>query len=107
MLMFNEQERVIASAWYCKGSFYGYLDAQQYDENLLQLTLCFLSSYYNSAVGRAAELLARVGGRDIAARPKLNSRPPAFRLHSAYGDGGDWLQALFFFFPFDFISFDF
>lgn len=39
----------------------------------------FLFSYYNSAVGGVTGLLALVGGRDIATRPKLNSRLPAFR----------------------------
>lgn len=59
----------------------------------------FTSSYSNSVVGGDAGLLARVGGRDIAARPKLNSRLPAFRPHNARGDGGGWLQALFSIFP--------
>lgn len=59
----------------------------------------FFSSYGNSAVGGDAGLLARVGGRDIAARPKLNSRLPAFRPHNAHGDGDGWLQALFSIFP--------
>lgn len=52
---------------------------------------------YSSAVGG----VARVGGRDIAARPKLANRLPAFR-HS--GLITHWLQTLISIFPF-FVSF--
>lgn len=64
----------------------------------------FFSSYSDSAVGGDAGLLARVGGRDIAARPKLNSRLPAFRPRNTHGDGDGWLQALVSVFPFVLIS---